>query len=1057
VAACPICSEENPATARFCQACGARLTRVSEPRQVRKFVTLVFSDVTGSTAIGEGRDPESIRGAMDRYFAEMRSVIERHGGTVEKFVGDAVMAAFGIPVVREDDALRAVRAAAEMRGALERLNHELETEWGVRIAVRTGVNTGEVVAGDATTRETFATGDTVNTAARLEQAAKPNEILLGHQTYRLVRDAVAVEPVEPLTLKGKTQPVAAYRLLDVTPLAPGRARGRLAVDLIGRDHELAGLRSTFERVVSGERCALVTVVGPAGVGKSRLTEEFLARIDGKATVLRGRCLSYGEGITFWPIIEVLREAADIEDEDTPEIVRTKLDALLGKRKTASLDRLTALLGATDRGGTIQETFLAARRAFESVAASRPLVLLIEDLHWAEPTLLDLLLQILQLGRAPILVLCTSRPDLLEARPDWETGGGSIVRLEPLTRTQTQLLVDTIVNDPSLEGLRDQVVQRAEGNPLFATEMLAMLIDEGSLVLEGGRWMMTTPSDRIAAPPTISALIAARLDRLPAEERDVIESAAVVGKDFDRTAIEALADAEIVSGLDAVLGRLVRKDFVVGSTAEVFSFRHILIRDEAYAATTKGRRSALHERYADWLETSAGDRVMEYEEILGFHFEQAYRYRVQIHPERPEERALARRAADRLASAGYRASARGDVMASVNLLSRAADLLPEHDPERLSLLPDLGDALIDSGDLAGARALLTDAERLATESGDDRLHAHARLALLRARRQAEPEGTGEETRQEAERCIPIFERRLDARGLARVFSELSLVNIMQCRFEAAGETLDEAVDHARRAGDRQLEGAALQWLPAALVHGPLPLEQCVKRLDTILEEGRGLPLAEGSATSMLALTHGLLGRFEGTREMFDEITESLEDLGLSLMARAGPAQPRALLEFAAGDPAAAERVLRDAYQALAAFGERSFLSTTAAMLAEALYAQGLLDEAERFAQVAEESASSDDLVTHVWARGVRAKLLAGRGHHDAARRLADEAVKIAARTDWLDGQSLSRMSQAEVLRLTGRGHEAARSVQEALRLFEAKGNVVWAARARLMSELLMARG
>ena len=392
MATCPNCGQQNPDNFLMCGMCGADLTGSTPAApDVRKTVTLVFSDVVGSTSLGEGRDPEAIRGIMNRHFAEMRRIIERHGGLVEKFIGDAVMAAFGIPLSHEDDALRAVRAASEMRATLEILNGEFEREWGARIEVRTGVNTGEVVAGDVFDRQTFATGDTVNTAARLEQAAQPGEILMGEGTYRLVKDLTRAEAVAPLSLKGKAKPYHAYRLLEVLdrPEQPARLPGS---PMLGRDPQMKLLADIAEQARVESRCQLVTVMGEPGVGKTRLLEEYAASLDGRATVLRGRCVSYGEGITLRPVVEIVRQAASIEATDLPVQAREKIERLVAGRESAPIiaERLAALTGSSDGSDVpLEETFWAVRIALESLADTRPLVVVIEDIHWVI-TLIDLI-------------------------------------------------------------------------------------------------------------------------------------------------------------------------------------------------------------------------------------------------------------------------------------------------------------------------------------------------------------------------------------------------------------------------------------------------------------------------------------------------------------------------------------------------------------------------------------------------------------------------------------------------------------------------------------------
>ncbi len=361
--------------------------------EARKVVTVLFTDVRGSTRLGEMLDPEPLRNVLSRYFEEMQVVVERHGGLVTKFVGDAVMAVFGMPATHEDDALRAVRSAAEMRTRLAELNDELASSWGVTLEVRTGVNTGEVLAAEPSSADSVVVGDAVNVAARLEQAAQPDEILIGADTYRLVHEAVVAEPVGPLELKGKAEPVPAWRLLEVIPKAPGWGR-RLDSPLVGRTRELGLLEDAFQRVVDGSACELVTVMGPAGVGKSRLTGEAIARLGPRATVLQGRCLSYGDGITFWPIASVVMDAIGMEERDTQAQARRKVSELLASTAGVDADAaddelvsdgLGSLLGLREHAVGIQETSWAVRRFLERLAARGPLVVVFDDIHWGEAT------------------------------------------------------------------------------------------------------------------------------------------------------------------------------------------------------------------------------------------------------------------------------------------------------------------------------------------------------------------------------------------------------------------------------------------------------------------------------------------------------------------------------------------------------------------------------------------------------------------------------------------------------------------------------------------------
>jgi class 3 adenylate cyclase len=435
--ACPTCGEQNSDHARFCQACATPLApEAGLVHETRKTVTVLFSDVADSTALGERLDPESVRRVMERYFDTVRHVLERHGGTVEKFIGDAVMAVFGIPKLHEDDALRGCQAAMEMQDELDRLNKDLERDWGVTIATRTGLNTGEVIAGDPSAGQTLVTGDAVNTAARLEQAAPAGEVLIGDPTYRLVAHAVDAEPVQPVAAKGKADAVPAYRLVSVVPGMPVRAR-RLDSPLVGRERELGALLEAFDRSIAESRCLLVTVLGMPGVGKSRLVHEFVASTADRASVLRGRCLPYGEGITFWPVVKVVHEAARISESDSPEEARLGIEALLPESDDRAIvrDCIAAAVGLGESTWAIQETFWAIRRLFESLASDRPLIVVFDDIQWAEPAFLDLVEYLEGWSRtSAILLLCVARPELLETRADWTSAATKLatITLDPLT-------------------------------------------------------------------------------------------------------------------------------------------------------------------------------------------------------------------------------------------------------------------------------------------------------------------------------------------------------------------------------------------------------------------------------------------------------------------------------------------------------------------------------------------------------------------------------------------------------------------------------------------------
>ena len=577
-----------------------------------------------------------------------------------------------------------------MRTALGALNQELEETHGVRLAIRTGVNTGEVVAGDPTDRQSFATGAAVATTQRLEAAARSGEILLGDSTYRLVSNAVLVEPMEPLQLKGKAEPVRAWRLLAVVEGAPPFPR-RLDTPMVGREEELAALETELDAADRERRCRLATIVGPAGIGKSRLGNEVFSATRGRATTLVGRCLEYGEGITYWPLRGIVLSATgSLTQEGIAQFLEGAEDA------DRIANKLAGAVGSEEAPPGGEETFWAVRRFLEHLARERPIIIGIDELQWAEPTFLDLLEYLVGwTADAPVLVLGLARPELLEHRPTWHATSSLVVALEPLSGAESERLVEVLGGEVDDEE-RDRILAGAEGNPLFVEQMHA-------LALEGER--------ATAIPPTIHALLAARLDRLPAEERSVLERAAVIGREFTAGAVGSLSGDESVA---STLLSLVRRDLIEPDRTLIpgddgFRFRHILIRDTAYLALAKESRAGLHERYADWLAHAAG----ELDEIVGYHLEQAFRYGQELGT---TDAALATRAGERLARAGRRAAARGDLPAAVTLSTRAAALLPDSHEQRREILPILGAALMRTGDFTRAERFLDEALESARGGG-----------------------------------------------------------------------------------------------------------------------------------------------------------------------------------------------------------------------------------------------------------------------------------------------------------------------------------------------------
>jgi class 3 adenylate cyclase/tetratricopeptide (TPR) repeat protein len=1031
---CPRCGDASPDRANFCLTCGTALTVVSG-REARKTVTLLFSDMVGSTELGDRLDPESIRRVMSRYFEVMGGVLDRHGGTVEKFVGDAIMAVFGIPDVHEDDALRALRAANEMRERLQSLNEELESDWGVRLRIRIGVNTGEVVAGDPSRGQAFVSGDAVNVAARLEQAAAPDEILVGERTWRLGAEAIEAAPVAALTLKGKPEPLPAWRLIGVSDGGVGLRR-RSTAPFVGRKEEIEQLGGAFERAARDHMCVLATVVGPPGIGKSRLAEELTLLAGQRARVVTGRCLPYGEGITYWPLAEIV---SDVGGSD----LHAAVTKVVGENASVVYERLAAAIGSGDSPGSPADISWAFRQLFEGLARERPLIVVIDDLHWASSTLLDLLEYIVGFASgASILLVCLARADLFEARPSWSVPrqNAFLVSLQPISESDAGTLIEALVPPDLPPEARARVAQAAEGNPLFIEQLLALNADA------------TFGNGSVVVPPTIQALLAARIDRLDATDREVIERASIEGRSFHRGAVVELFEEGARGGVGTSLLSLARKELIQSDESlftgdDGFRFGHILIRDAAYEAVPKLLRAELHERFAAWLERMVRGRETEYEEILGYHLEQAYRYQVEL-GHGTEARRLAELAGQRLASAGIRASERADIPAAINLLTRAAGLLPLDDLRRLDLLPELGIALTEAGELAKAESTLQEAETRAEGTGNEIAVWRARIAGLGLRIWTGAVAS-DETIASAEAAVAACSRLGDELGLARSWHLLALQRMWGGGDSAAADVaFREALIHARRAAARHEESVTLQWTMVNAWFGATAASEGIRRCHDVLQRS--------NARSVDATARTELGCFLAMTGSFDEAWASfalgrgvLEDLGQQLTL-AGISQEFFDIAMLAGDPAAAEQHLRWACDTLERMGEQGFLTTRLGCLAEAIYAQGRFAEAEQLSERVEAMAAHDlsDVDPQFRWRAVRAKVLARRGEYAAAETLAREAVSLIAHTDWLNQQANLQMDLAEVLQRAGRGDEARSAVEEAIHLYDVKENRVAATRARV---------
>jgi class 3 adenylate cyclase/tetratricopeptide (TPR) repeat protein len=980
VPVCPNCGFAAERASRFCPQCGTDLA-AAESREQRKTVTILFCDLTGSTALGEALDPERLRSLLALYFERMQAIVERHGGSVEEFIGDAVMAVFGVPRQHEDDALRAVRAALEMRDAIPELG----------LQGRIGVMTGEVVTGTA---ERLATGDAVNVAARLEQAAQPGEVLIGEPTLALVREAAAVEPIEPLELKGKAKLVPAYRLVGVHD-APARRHG---APFVGRQPELAMLLDAWRRVQVEERCELVTIIGDAGVGKSRLVAEALAGLEG--TVVRGRCLPYGEGITYSPVVEVLKQL-DLMPPD--EAASAAIRSLLGQSETPT---------------SADEIAWAMRKTLEHAAAQRPLVVVFDDIQWGEETFRDLIEHVALLSSGgSILLLCMARPELIERRPTWPV----TLRLDPLSSAE----VEELIAERIPAKLRDRIVRAAGGNPLFIEEMLAMAAEAEGAVL---------------VPPTLRALLAARLDQLETAERSVLERGAIEGEIFHRGAVQALApdETEVAPRLAALVRKgLIRPDQTQLAGQDAFRFRHLLIRDAAYDALPKAVRADLHQRFASWLEQH-GEELVELDELLGFHLEQAHRYRSEL--AMPDDPILAAAARRRLTAAGHSAALRQDYGAAVRLYERAVAVMPT-DLLDLALETELGDALSWVGRLDDAIRRADALAERAYAAGDRVGELCGRIQAAAYRSTLHPEGATEKLAALVEQALPVFQAARDDLALFVAYSALADVASARGRPDAALEAYEQALIHARNAGHQPYW--ALAVTAVCRFAGRTPVSELLAWLD----ENEPSASRDQFFRAYRAWSLARLGQFDEARAILAQARAEQAERGGGLLFANLTAFECVWVELLAGDPATAAKFGAEGCRLLEELGDLGRLATAAGSLAQALYALDRLEEADAWAGRARELGASDDNWTQMLWRQVRAKVLARRGEHAVAERLAREAVAICNETEMLDAQGDVYADLAEVLSLAGRPMEGAVALEEALKRYEQKGNVVSARRTQ----------
>ncbi len=1052
---CAGCGSALRPTAKFCDECGAPASGArseakasGDPRtpptpigDTRKIVTIVFADLVGSTALHERLDPESARRFMESYYDAMRGAVESHGGTVTQLLGDGVKAVFGIPRVTEDDAIRAVHAAAAMQEAFRGLAEQQRGAVG-KTGLRVAVNTGEVVARD----ETEIIGDPVNVAARLQEQGHDGDVVVGESTHRLVSTLVTLELLGSFALKGRSEAVKAYRVVSLE-----RPAGAATAPFVGRDEELTRLAAVYDTAVEKPAAGLAVLLGSPGLGKSRLIDEFARRHADAATVVQASCDAAG-GATFAPLAEALRELLGIESGASAESLRATIEDALGAEhaeRARIASGITALLAGSP--ASPEETFFVVRRLLGALAHAKPVVLVIDDLHWAEPLLLDLVEHLIQWGSGvPLFVLIGARPELRDLRSSLVTPGGfvsDVVTLHGLDAGAAMRLAANVIGAADLPAaIAAKVLATSEGNPLFVGELVRMLVQEGALTKEGDRWIAAANLAALEMPPTIHALLAARIERLRPEERTVLERAAVVGRQFSRSAVAALLPRE-AGDLDARLEALRRSELIERDTGwllgePVLRFHHVLIRDAAYRRLLKGTRAELHATLADWVEAQVGD-APEHDETIGRHLEQAHQFLRELGPLDPNGKRLGERAAQRLAAAGRRALARDDLPVAADLLGRAIERLDGDDSARADLALDWCEALLAAGDVGPAAAAIDELGRFSADS--DRLHAwHTCFAGQHQVLTAPSELRA--TAEAVAAAAAALTAQGDAAGEAKAHFVHALALSRLGQVGACEAALDRALAAARRAGDRRRANTVLAIAPLAALWGPSPVTRASGRcLDVVrvLRITQGAPAVEAVALSCQGVLEALRGRADAARRMIASARRMVEELGITQRLLEADVFG-GLVELLEGDAPAAEPSLRGAYEGLRDLGLGIDAARAAALLARALLAQGRVAEAEMLSHESE-ALAGDDLKAAIAWRGVRAEALAKRGEHAAAVEFASKAVELAAATDALLDHADARLALAAALRSAGRDREADAEERRATELWQAKGATLLAQR------------
>ncbi len=1010
---------------------------------VRKTVTVLFADLVGSTAFGERVDPELAREAMARYHELARSAVETNGGTVAKFIGDGVMALFGVPRTGEDDARRAVAAGVDLQRDFEAMRRQLADRFGAEVGLRVGINTGEVVIAD---EDADVVGDALNTAARLEAECPPGAVVVGAETWRLTRSSVGYAPLGEIRVRGREAPVAAFRVVAST-IEPPTPEREAPTPFVGRTAELDDLRRMFDAVVAESRTRVATIVGSPGVGKTRLARELARRIRLEAQIMYLECEQSGAS-TYAPIADLLRSITRIHDGQGPDEILAALRALVGDAVDAP--RVTELLGAMVGVGparSTEESFYAARRLAEIHAAQRPLVLIVDDLQWAGPVLFDLLDHLVRWVSAPMMVVALARPELREVRPGLTEPGhhvGLAMALEGLDPDATTELASRLLGSKPLPPeLTARLPLSTDGNPLFVRELVRMLADDGVLTETDDGWALAVDVDGIDVPPTIQSLLATRIERMPPGDRRIAELASVVGVEFPLGALAAIADDFTPSELEASLERLRRREQIqpTGTTwgdQPLYRFHHVLVRDAAYRRLLKKVRADLHPRVAAWLEAT-GDGVFAEDDVtIAHHYEQAHRYARELAVGATGDAGV--RAARLFRRAARAALASDDLVTAGELARRAIDCLDDRDGDAGDELADLlilgCEALLSAGDVHAGEALV---ERLAAVAGDDeRLAAWTRCFRAQLVVLTDPAGLTDAASSAADAAGQLA-RLGDHAGVAtarlvRAAAVVRLGEVAECEVE-----LDRALTAARTAGDQRRITSVLAAAPVAALWGPSPVRRAggrcldVMRLSRITSDS---PSVEAIAVRCQAVLEAMRGNDDTARVLLDSARTIAEEVGL----RHGLLETdlyAGIVELLAGRPRQAEPHLRRAHAGLGQLRIGADAGQAAAYLARALLLQGRLDEAEELA-LDSDALAGQNPQTAIAARSALAEILSARGDHDSALRLAEEAVRLATPTDIVFDHANALMTLARVRRTAGdeRGQHIAAAAAAAL--YESKG-------------------